>query len=133
MKKHYNHDQDNLKKEAFNWGLTFRFRGLACDHHGAWRMVASRQAWSRSNSSDLMSYLHVGGRHRDRDWAWCELLKLQISPPVISSKATSKTSQNSFTSPGAKHSNTQLIEAILILSTTDCFMSLLLRSRENRC
>lgn len=49
-------------KKKHLMGACFRFRGLACDHHGVWRTVASRQARPWSSSSDLMSYLQVGGR-----------------------------------------------------------------------
>lgn len=52
--KEKHHDQDNLWKKTFKWGLAYNFRGLIHIHHGE-NMVAGRHAQRRNNKFDLTS------------------------------------------------------------------------------
>ena len=65
VKKH--NSQGNFPKDAFNWGLAHRFRGLAYEHLG--REHKSSQAWHWISFWELTSYPPVVDRQGAEDWA----------------------------------------------------------------
>lgn len=95
------HDQGNIDKKTFNWGLAYSFRGLVHDHLGNRQegMVLEQQLRAYISSTRL--------RQREQHWTWCEPLRPQspfIVTHLLQKAHTSESSLNTLPLE-TKHSN----------------------------